>query len=287
MELVINGGFEIGTVGSSPPPPWSAGGFITISMDNPHLPSSKSVQFSPAAIGAYTLSQNLTTPTIIGATYTFSFWIASSASSNGFITYGFTGSVFPTIPTVASFPYQLITQNVVATNTSTTISFTYNLNSPTVVDRGVSIDDVSVVQVVCFSGDSIVLTKNTINDVESEIEASVLDADTHEVYSVNDQKFIPIKSIVTSGPYNRFMLIQKDALGKNQPNKDFYVTSGHNLMINGIETKARDIPQAKRIKTKPEKLYTICTEKHEPILVNNLPVIAWGHDEWLNKNKIK
>jgi len=132
-----------------------------------------------------------------------------------------------------------------------------------------------------------VLTKNTETSIESEIEASSLNTNTREVYSVNDQKFVPIKSVITAGPYNRFMLIKKDALGENQPNKDFYVTSGHKLMINGVEKKAKHVPGAKRVKTKSQKVYTICTKKHEPILINNLSVMTWGHDEWLKKTNNK
>lgn len=46
----------------------------------------------------------------------------------------------------------------------------------------------------------------------------------------------------------------------------------HKLIVNGVETKTKDIPQAIRIK--PEYVYSICTEKQEPILINNIPVLT-------------
>jgi len=64
-------------------------------------------------------------------------------------------------------------------------------------------------------------------------------------------------------------------LEDDQPFKDFYGTSGHVLVINGIEIKTKNISQAKRIKIKPEILYSGCTEKRKPILINGLNVMLW------------
>jgi len=151
------------------------------------------------------------------------------------------------------------------------------------------IDDISLVpQAICFAGDSLILTKNIQTNEIFEIEARNLLSDKHEVFSVGDHKFIPVIYNIVTGPVNRFKLIKKDAIGINQPDHDFYVTTGHKIVINGIETKAKNIPQAKTVKIKPQEVYSICCEKHQPILINNLPVIAWGHNEWIknfeNKN---
>lgn len=135
---------------------------------------------------------------------------------------------------------------------------------------------------ICYSGDSLVLTKNVLTGEIQEIKARDVTSIDHLVYSVSEQKFVPIKYNIVTGTINRFMLIKKDALGINKPNADFYITSGHRIFINEQEIKAKHIPQATRTKTKSQLVYSICIENHGPILVNGLPVIAWGHDEWLN-----
>ena len=99
-------------------------------------------------------------------------------------------------------------------------------------------------------------------------------------YSVKDDKFVPIKYNIVTGPTTRYMKIEKDALGTDKPVADFYITSGHKLVIDGKEIKAGKIPQAKRVKVKPELVYSICTDQRQIILVNGLSVIALGFEEW-------
>jgi len=74
------------------------------------------------------------------------------------------------------------------------------------------------------------------------------------------------------------------------PNNDFYVTTGHHIVIDGVSTKVRNIPEAKQVvPPKNEVVYSICVDQNQPILVNNLPVIAWGYDKWIKyveKNNI-
>ena len=52
-------------------------------------------------------------------------------------------------------------------------------------------------------------------------------------------------------------------------------------MINKKEIKARDIPQAKRINVTPQKVYSICTDKKCPIMINGLNVMTWGYEKWI------
>lgn len=55
-------------------------------------------------------------------------------------------------------------------------------------------------------------------------------------------------------------------------------------MLNGKEIKPRNIPNAKRIRKTPEKIYSICTEERIPIIINGLDVMSWGYNEWLEKS---
>jgi len=278
-NIVKNPDFEMGLTN------WTANSNVEINSNLRHS-GSNNVQFVLNNAGAGILSQFLTT--IPGKTYTLSYWLANNTPNVvGFSAFWNSTQIFPsTILTSMPFAYTQYSFNVNATNSSTILTFSGNVSNQG-SSLGMVLDDISVVaQVICFSGESLVKTKNTITGSESEIKVKNLVSNIHQVYSVNDQKFIPVKYNMITGPVNHYMLIKKDALGENQPNEDFYITSGHKIVINGIETKARDIPQAIRINIEPEMVYSICTEKHEPILVNNLPVISWGHDEWF-KNVVK
>ena len=139
--------------------------------------------------------------------------------------------------------------------------------------------------VICYSGKSKILTKNILTGEINEINAENVIAETHEVYNITNECFVPVRLNIVTGLINRFMLIKKDAIGLNQPNEDFYVTSGHKLVIDGKEIKARDIQQAKRIKAKSQKVYSICIDKRCPIMVNGLSVMAWGYNEWMEYSR--
>ncbi len=94
----------------------------------------------------------------------------------------------------------------------------------------------------------------------------------HDVYNTKLKKIVSVKHNIVTGTTQRYILLEKDMFGKNKPCTDFYVTSGHVLVINGVEIKARDIPNAKRVKVKPEMVYLICTEDRQPINHNGLCV---------------
>ena len=68
-----------------------------------------------------------------------------------------------------------------------------------------------------------------------------------------------------------------------------FISSGHRIVINGQEVKARTINSAKKVWTKSQPLYSICTEKHNVIQINGLSVVSYGVEEWLtyaNNNNI-
>lgn len=139
----------------------------------------------------------------------------------------------------------------------------------------------AVPPIVCFSGKSKVLAKDIQTGKILEVLAENIEADIHEVYNTKKQQFVSVKYNIVTGPTMRYMRIKKDSLGENQPNEDFYITSGHVIMINGTPIKARHIPQAKRIKVKSENIYTICTDAGGPILINGLEVMSYKYQKWL------
>ena len=74
-------------------------------------------------------------------------------------------------------------------------------------------------------------------------------------------------------------------LGDNVPNENFYITSGHKVIINGQKMKARKVPGAIRIKVKPTMVYSICVDHESVIQINGMDVVAWGEQQWLDYSR--
>jgi hypothetical protein len=279
MSIVINGGFETGVFS-----PWTTSGHSLpiISTDSPHtgIYSTLFRGISKHIIGS--LSQTLTT--VPGTVYTITFWLKRPAVSfNGILIITWNTTHIDTLifPTGVDYPYTMYTYSATATTVSTNLTFNAILPTNKKTVHKLFLDDVSVIpNIVCFAGDSLILTRDKNNNDIREIRADHVYSDVHEVYSYTKQQFVPIVYNIVTGPINRFMLIEKDSIDINVPNNDLYITSGHKIFINGKEIKAKELPCAKRVKVKPQKIYTICVDEHQAILVNNLPVVAWGIDEW-------
>lgn len=147
----------------------------------------------------------------------------------------------------------------------------------------VDIGAVEIVQeIICYSGESLVLAKNIQTGEISEITAKNIYAGIHEVYDITNKKFISVKHNIIANPTNRFMVIKQNSLGENLPNQDLFITSGHRILYKGEIVKARNIPGAKRIRVKPTTVYSICTNDKTVIRINGLDVFTWGHQEWLD-----
>lgn len=141
--------------------------------------------------------------------------------------------------------------------------------------------------IICYSGKSKILTKNILTKKISTTNAEDVIAGVHEVLNVNNNSFVPVKINIVTGVVNNFMLIKKNAIGINQPIDDFYVTPGHEIMINNKIIKAKYIPQARRVYVEPQKVYSICTDQRCPIKVNGLNVMTWGYNKWIVNTKKK
>ena len=147
--------------------------------------------------------------------------------------------------------------------------------------------NVSIVSTLgpCFHGKSKILTKNIINNEIKTINVNELLSSVHEVYSINDQKFVSVIHNIVTGPNIDFILIKKDALGENQPIEDFYITGSHPIIINSNEIEAQYIPEAISVCLDPTLVYTICVQKREPLMINGLHVLSWELDEWTEKSR--
>ena len=266
---------------------WNDSGISTVSVNtsNPYS-SPNAAQINP---GGY-ISQFVT---LKPGNYTLTFYAA------------YIGTTTPTL-NMSIIPYSFIRIDSMTITPHTTYqkyttNFTYNSSdgNPVTIyfqntggssSGDVLLDNVVLVPsiVICYSGNSLVHARNTITGEIGDIPVNQIYSDIHEVFSTKRNTFVPIKLNIISGPTRNLRCIKKNALGENKPNEDFYVTPGHVIMIEGEFKKVRDIPQAEKYRPKdPELVYSLCIDKSETILVNNLSVLAWGYNKWLKNAEDK
>lgn len=275
-NLIQNPGFE----SSTPPsvaPNW--GGFGVSTVNNAAQAHTGNNYASFPSFGFKLLSQagiNVTS----GTTYTLSFWINPlnlPKSVNVIITGG--GGISQTVNLINANVYTQysLSYTPTATGTVTLIFFGNNFR----------LDDVSLTEnVICYRGDTKIFTKNLLGE-EAYLPVKQITKDNHQVYSIAEQKFIPIIHNVVTGPYGRFRMIKKDLFDENKPSEDTYFTSGHKIIYHGKETKVKNIPGAVLRRIKPEEIYTIVTKDHNVVLINNIPVVTFSQDEWSNYQQKK
>lgn len=171
---------------------------------------------------------------------------------------------------------------------------TVNLSLSTLVSIGLYIDDVAITPataaaILCFSGKSIVYARDTRTGDIVNVKAEDIIAGVHEVFSTRENKFVPLLYNIISGQTTRYRFLRKGCLGENLPTEHFYATSGHTILLNGVETKMSKVPQARILKVKPETVYTFCTENGGPVLINGLEVFTYSKEAWsrhVTTNKI-
>lgn len=158
----------------------------------------------------------------------------------------------------------------------------YALQSGGLPGRFAWLDNVSIIgAVVCYAADSQVLTKDIETGVIEEIDAIDVSPEKHQVFDVAGNVFIPVVKNLKTGPTKRYALLEKDCINPGLPNRDFRITKGHYVFVEGEEIKAGHLPQAKIIKA-PEReyVYTICTEQRTIIQVNGLPCFTYTLENW-------
>ncbi len=272
--IVQNGGFEIFT--ESPPlfANW-IGGF----PGNPPIIHSgnQAATINPDV----SLSQNGIS-VIPGANYQLYFYATESLPDSSLLL-SITG-VDPILPiTMNRGPtfYELFIISFTPTTPTIDITFTYTISSPEA--GSIFIDDVAIelLSTVCFSGKSMVHTKNILTNEIKDIPAYEVNSTTHLVFDSKKQIFIPLLHNAITGPIRKYVVLRKDLFGLNEPSEDFYVTSGHRIIYQDKNTKAVNIPGMKRIKIEPEFTYTFVTKESTSVLINNLHVLTHGYNEWL------
>lgn len=280
-NVIPNGGFD-NNVSCSPTPdpfPWIVTPTFTVICADGAAHSSPNLAMFAGVSGS--LSQT-GIPTIAGHPYELSFQLKPLI---GPLAAG------PVVLTINGFNYDVVapTEDVwneigpfffFAEGPTTDISLTATFANPT----NLQVDSFFLEDrfVICYSGKSMVRTRHSQTKKICDIPASDVIAGVHEVYDTNKEKFVRVKLNIVSGPTIRYAVLQKGCLGENKPSDHFLVTSGHVIVVNGVPMKAGDIPQAQRVRVRPEMVYSICTDRGGPILVNNLEVMSYKYQKWID-----
>jgi len=153
----------------------------------------------------------------------------------------------------------------------------------TVVDPGsaqTTIDsffDVTIISPICYAGTSTVSTPSGTKIVS--------DVKKGDMVLNSEGNFVQVVANLITSNNTTYILFEKDCLGTNIPDSDFYVTDEHPLRINGETIIAHDVVQGKRVNVDNTDVYSIATENNEWIKVNNLDTGSWKYNEWLEYSK--
>ncbi|MEM3063414.1 MAG: hypothetical protein QW303_07720, partial [Nitrososphaerota archaeon] len=288
LSVVHNGNFETRNFF-----PWILTGNGSVGTENSSslLPAHDGFYFAFFNDNTSSLEQFL--PTSIGATYELSYWIHKingyfpndyfEAQWNNTTVKGSRLDYSNSNSSETVNRYKRYSFDVTANSEHSLLKFVFNVPTkfPFLLDTVAVTLKALPPSIICYSGNSLVLTKNILTQEIKEIPAKKVLSNKHLVYSVTDKKFIPVKYNIVTGPTTEYYLIKKHLLDENEPFEDLYVTPGHIILYKGNYTKAKNIPGATKVQVEPEKVYSICTNKKKTILVNGLPLLTWGFNDWV------
>lgn len=120
--------------------------------------------------------------------------------------------------------------------------------------------------------------------------------DRHDVFDLKTDSYVGVVKNLITGPIKSLWMLPRDCFSPNNPHTDLYITGGHRIDISKIdninesleinndndinqEVKVRDLKCAVRVKIDPSPVYSIVCEKHSTLVINGLPVVAFGQDE--------
>ena len=100
-----------------------------------------------------------------------------------------------------------------------------------------------------------------------------------------DANLHTLKYVICSSFTDKFICLQKDALGENQPNQDTYLTAEHPILLENKEVMAQELVNGETIVettlNMSEVVYSLCLDSRQAIMSNNLPVMTWAEAGWL------
>jgi hypothetical protein len=86
-------------------------------------------------------------------------------------------------------------------------------------------------------------------------------------------------------PTEELVLISKDAIAPDMPERDTMVTPGHPVVINGNEIVSGDLINGTTIRMhrldKPVQVYTLCTSERVTFMGSGLEIVTYQLDDFL------
>lgn len=155
-----------------------------------------------------------------------------------------------------------------------------------VINASVDIGAFESQAVVCFIGSSLLLVKDIITGIICEIKACDITSDKYHIYDCIKKIFVPIIYNIVTYNQNRFVKLAAGLI-EGKPSVDTYLTSGHHVLVDGHYIKARRVPGKQIVYLDYQNIYTICLKNAGSILLNGIPVKAYGLDEWNTYVKAK
>ena len=223
--------------------------------------------------------------TTVGRLYQLSFYTTAASDIIGLeYTINVTVNDIPvgSFENINSNTFNEFTTTFVATSFSSTVAF----SNPT-VEVGAYIDGVILVpSSICIHESMLVKTNNGVKLISNIIKGDIVEKFNGDL--------IPVLFNIKSVPTNIFYKIDKNALGPNEPDQDFYIHGDHPILYNGDETLPKDLIGmvngiSKIRMNHMVDIYSICTEERTFIKIcGDLNVCTWSLEDFdkLVENKI-
>jgi hypothetical protein len=104
------------------------------------------------------------------------------------------------------------------------------------------------------------------------------------VINSNGNQITVLKNI-SGTQTNKFIKISKNALSPKVPEDDLYITKGHPVLVDGIETPVEKLINGRTIINvtinAPEPVYSLCTRDRVFVNMQGCNVCTWSLDEFL------
>ena len=105
------------------------------------------------------------------------------------------------------------------------------------------------------------------------------------VYSRDAQEIPVLANCMFTALTSEVVLICKDALGHNIPDRDTMFTAGHPVVVDGREIICGDLVNGTTIRLisleKPVHIYTLCTRDRVTFMGSGLEIVTWKYDDFL------